>query len=222
MKTPLCVIAGLVAVVAVSLPAAAAEAAPALAAASADKARQCEEMCERAMSLVEVGENAETKAERLEAYTGARDLALQVLEIDGENPDAHFIVFASEGRITLLQGAVPNPYNLYKAQGRLDHVLELDPSHPEALAAKGGMYRQLPWALGGNLDKAEDYLKRAIAANPEAIGARLELAETYRDMGKPERCPALIDKALEIALEQGKPHKIEQARQLKAAIVASK
>ncbi len=220
MKSVLRVIYALAVVLAVSLPAAAAEAAPA--ADSADNARQCEEMCERAMELVEVGETAKTKAERLAAYTGARDLALQVLEIEAENPDAHFIVFASEGRITLLQGAVPNPYNLYKAQGRLDHVLELDPSHPEALAAKGGLYRQLPWALGGNLDKAEDYLKRSIAANPEAIGARLELAETYRDMGKPERCPALIDKALEIALEQGKPHKIEQARRLKAEIVASK
>lgn len=34
------------------------------------------------------------------------------------------------------------------AYRELNRTLELNPNHAEALAAKGGLYRELPWYLG--------------------------------------------------------------------------
>ncbi len=187
--------------------------------ANLDRAARGAALTERAHKLLDAAEAAPTKQAKVEAYTQSRELAKEAVALDQANADAHFIVFATEGRLQLLKGTVPNPISLYKVQGRLDHVLELDPEHPGGLAAKGGLYRQLPWALGGDLAKAEDYLKRAIEQDPNAIGARIELAATYRDMGHTERCSALLDEAIALAEKQGKSHRKAEAEAVRATIV---
>jgi len=92
--------------------------------------------------------------------------------------------------------------------------LELNPNHADALTAKGGLYRQLPWVLGGSLSVAETCLTKAIALDPEAVSARIELAETYRDMGQPERGLPLLQTAASIAEQQGKKRQLSEARTL--------
>jgi len=183
-----------------------------------DKTARGADLTAKALSLLDAAEAEPIKDRKIEAYKKCRDVAREAVALDETNADAHFILFATEGRLQLIKGAVPNPISLYKVQGRLDHVLELDPQHPAGLAAKGGMYRQLPWALGGDLDKAEQYLKRAIERDPNSIGARIELAATYRDMGRTDRCDALLEKAISIAQQQGKPHRIAEAEALRASL----
>ncbi len=175
-------------------------------------------LAQRALDLLQVAEAAESKSEKIAAYKRCRDVAKRAVALDQSNADAHFAVFAAEGRLELLNGAVPNPVNLYRAQERLDHVLELDPGHSAGLAAKGGLYRQLPWMLGGDLEKAESFLKRAIELNPEAIGARIELAATYFDKGEREKCAPILDEARAIAEKQGKLFRLKQVARLRAEI----
>jgi FimV-like protein len=76
------------------------------------------------------------------------------------------------------------------------------------------MYRQLPWVLGGSLSRAEGYLLRAIELDPNAVGARIELARTYCDMGTPDRAVPLLRKAQQLAEQMGKHRQIRQAREL--------
>ncbi len=186
---------------------------------AAEPAATAAELATQAGVQLERAEAATGDATKLAAYEKGRDLARRAIEIDENNADAHFVLFATEGRIALMSGMIPNPLNLRKAQGRLDRVLELDPNHSHGLAARGGLYRKLPWALGGSLEKAETFLKRSIEHNPQAIGARIELAATYRDMGKSaEQCRPLLDQAIAIAEQQGKRHRIEQANQLLAEL----
>ena len=102
--------------------------------------------------------------------------------------DAHFALFANQGRVMELEGAVVSPFLVIEATRELNRTLELNPNHADALAAKGGIYRQLPWALGGSDKKAGEYLARSVELDYEnACGARIELAELYRDAGQPER-----------------------------------
>ncbi len=175
-----------------------------------------------AQSTLDLAEEEKDQRAKLARYREAREIGLEAIDLDKGNADAHFVVFATEGRIALLEGTIPNPVNLYNAQKRLNHVLELDPDHSHGLAAKGGLYRQLPWALGGDLKKAESYLKRAIAINPNAIGARIELAATYRDMGKTDGCVPLLDQAVAIAKQEGRPSRVEEAERLRSEILASR
>lgn len=189
--------------------------------AAADQAearRQARELATQAVRHLERGEDlADGDAKRAE-YERGLALAERAVALDDDNADAHFAVFGNRGRLMLLDGVTPNPISLLRVNRELDRALELDPNHSDALAAKGGLYRQLPWALGGSLSRAEECLTRAIAADPDAVGARIELAATYRDMGEPERSLPLLQTALSIAERAGKRRQLAAARTLLAQL----
>jgi tetratricopeptide (TPR) repeat protein len=161
-------------------------------------------------------EEANTPESQRRMYEEGLALARRALQVDNSNADAHFAVFANHGRLLQMDGVTLNAINLFRAKRELERTLELDPHHSDALAAKGGMYRQLPWMLGGDLGKAEEFLTRAIAFDPDSVGARIELAETYREMGHRERSLILLEQAARIAERQGRARKLAQARELLA------
>ena len=168
----------------------------------------------RAIECLRRGEDALTKETRLAAFREGLALAERAVAADDRNADAHFAVFANNGRIQLEKGAVPNPFNLIETNRELDRALQLNPNHVDALISKGGIYRQLPRLLGGSLKKAEEYLTRAIELDANAVGGRIELAQTYRDMGQPARAIPLLETASEVASRMGKLRQEAEARQL--------
>ncbi|MDX2167078.1 MAG: TRAP transporter TatT component family protein [Deltaproteobacteria bacterium] len=181
---------------------------------SPEQKAEAQKLARRAVELLNRGEDLTDPTAKRAAYSEGLALAEQAVELDHDNADAHFAVFGNRGRILLLDGTVPNPVSLLSVNRDLDRALELDPNHSDALAAKGGLYRQLPWALGGSLSRAETCLTKAIAVDPNAVGARIELAATYRDMGKTERCRPLLEKALAIAERDGKQRQRHEAEAL--------
>jgi tetratricopeptide (TPR) repeat protein len=179
-----------------------------------DNKHAAQELAQKALDCLLKGENARTRDEKYAAYSEGLALAKRAVEADDTNADAHFAVFGNNGRLMLLNGTTPNPISLFQASMELEKTLELNPNHADALAARGGLYRQLPWVLGGNLDKAEQYLTRAIELNPAAVGSRIELARTYRDKGTPERGRPLLEQAVRLAEEQDRKPELEQAQEL--------
>jgi tetratricopeptide (TPR) repeat protein len=179
-----------------------------------DNKRAAQELAQKALDCLLRGENARTNEDKYAAYSEGLALAKRAVEADDANADAHFAVFGNNGRLMLLNGTTPNPISLLQASIELERTLKLDPNHADALAARGGLYRQLPWVLGGNLDKAEEYLTRAIELNPKAVGSRIELARTYCDRGTPERGRPLLEQAVRLAEEQGRKPELEQAEEL--------
>lgn len=173
-----------------------------------------QELAQHALECLRRGEDVISPESRLAAYREGREFAERAIAADGKNADAHFAFFANHGRVMLLEGDVLNPFNLIEVNRELERALELNPNHADALAAKGGLYRQLPTVLGGSLTKAETYLTRAIALDPNAVGARIELAETYREMGDPQRGVPLLQKAGEVAEQQSKYRQLGEVRRL--------
>jgi hypothetical protein len=179
-----------------------------------ERADAAQQLADGALALLAVGEESFDADEKRRSYTEGLRLARQAVLVDDQNADAHFAVFANHGRLQLLDGAVPNPFTLAKANRELERTLELDPNHADALAAKGGMYRQLPRLLGGSLDKAETLLTRAISLNPNSVGARIELARLYQDRGRAEDGVPLLQAASAVAKRQGKHRQLAEARLL--------
>lgn len=192
--------------------------APASASAVDPPREQAQALAARALRCLQRGEDATDAGAKRAAYDEGLALARQAVGLDDGNADAHFAVFGNEGRLMLLDGVTPNPISLLRVNRELERALELNPNHADALAAKGGLYRQLPWALGGSLSLAEDCLTRAIANDPDAVGARIELAATYRDMGEPNRALPLLDRAMVIAERDGKLRLLGEARTLHAQL----
>lgn len=172
-----------------------------------------ESLARRALDCLDRGEDAVGKESKLAVYREGLALAQRAVQTDETSADAHFALFANDARIIQLEGTV-NPFTVLKVNRELDRVLELNPNHTDGLAARGGMYRQLPWVLGGSLKKAVDYLNRAVALDPDALGSRIELAQTYRDMGQPDRGVPLLQKAMEVAERQGKQRQLNEAREI--------
>ena len=168
-----------------------------------------------AMHCLQQGEEASDVDAKLAAYRRGVELAHQAVAADDNSADAHFALFANNGRVLIYEGYTANPATLMSVNRELNRTLEINPNHADALAAKGGMYRQLPWALGGSKQKASEYLARSVELDYEhACGARIELAELYRDLGQPERGIPLLEKAVEVATRDKKPDKLERARAL--------
>jgi tetratricopeptide (TPR) repeat protein len=176
------------------------------------------DLAKQSLKLLRRGEDSHDPAVKSRSYTEGLMLARQAVAADDENADAHFAVFANMGRLMLADGATPNPFNLLRVNRELDRTLELNPHHSDALASKGGLARQLPRLLGGSLTKAERYLREAIAVDPNAVGARIELARTYRDMGREADAVPLLEKAATIAQQQGKIRELGEARALLAQL----
>jgi len=176
------------------------------------------DLTRRAIELLFRGEEAATKEEKLALYREGEALARQAVALDDNNADAHYAVFANYGRRLLLEGVGANPLKLLEVNRELDGCLELNPQHSDALAARGGLYRQLPWILGGNLKKAEEYLSRAVALNPRSVGAHIELACTYLDLGEKERAIQALEAATYWAEKLNKHRQLGEARALLAEV----
>lgn len=146
----------------------------------------------QAMAALGRGEDATDSAAKSAAYREGRELARQAIEADEANPDAHYAMFATNGRIMEMEGAVANLITVFRAKKELDRALELDPDHARSVAAKGIMLHRLPWLLGGRDGKAEQFLLRAIELDPHVVDARVELARLYAENGEPERAVAVL------------------------------
>jgi tetratricopeptide (TPR) repeat protein len=182
---------------------------------NSDSKREAQLLAAQAIDLLNKGEDAPTDDARRALYREGLQLAERAVALDEQNPDAHFAVFGNRGRMLLLDGVGANPISLLSVNRDLERALELNPNHADALTAKGGLYRQLPWVLGGSLSVAEECLTKAIALDPQAVSARIELAATYRAMGHPrERSVELLRTAASIAAREGKQRKLDQARSL--------
>ncbi len=160
------------------------------------------------------GDRSDDDTVKLDWYTRGKDLAEQAIRQDDGSPEAHFALFANWGRWLQTDGWFKNALHLPALRSELDRALELDPNYADALAAKGGLYNQLPRFLGGDGAKAEVLLVRAIELDPAAVGARLELADRYVDLARRDEARDLTRTALRLATEQGKPVFIRRATTL--------
>jgi tetratricopeptide (TPR) repeat protein len=161
--------------------------------------------------LLEEGEASENDKAKLELYARGKDLAEQAVAADQGNAEAHFALFANWGRWLQVDGWFKNSYRLPALWVELNRTLELDPQHPDALAAKGGLFLELPGFLGGDAAKAQGYLEQAIKLDPDSVGARLELAECYMLEDRRDDARGLVVIARRIASEQDKKHYIRRA-----------
>lgn len=163
---------------------------------------------DEAQRLLDEGEEAPDDATRRAKYQAAKDHADRVIAAMPKNADAHFVHFAAAGRLAQMKGVAQLAIAMVDLNKELDRVLELDPDHANALAARGGMYMKLPRLLGGDKSKGVAYLERAVSLDATAIGKRLELAEAYRAIGRDGDAGRVANDARAVAVAEHKPDKV--------------
>jgi tetratricopeptide (TPR) repeat protein len=74
----------------------------------------------------------------------------------------------------------------------------IQPDSPEVLFGLGSFYLLAPKIAGGNIDKAIDYLERAVRADPFFADSYARLAQAYKIKGDKDKYDTYLSKALEI------------------------
>lgn len=140
--------------------------------------------------------------ERLTAHERGTQMAKRALELEGSNPDAHFIYAMNLGSAAKIKGITAGAFHLDEIFSHVRRTLELQPDHAAALQMMGGLLAELPWFAGGDETKAKEYLLDAIRIDGNYTKARIFLAKLYLKEGKTEEAI----KQLQAVIQAGSPH----------------
>ena len=142
------------------------------------------------------------QAQRMAAYQAGAKAAKQAFEMDDSNPDAHFFYAANLGSSERLKGLTNAAMVVKDIKHCAMRASALNAKHAQALQMMGGLLMELPWFLGGDEKKAQEYLERAIAADGNFTNARLLVAKLYTKQGRADDAK----RQLEAVLHAEKPH----------------
>jgi len=140
--------------------------------------------------------------QRKKSYRKAEEYAQRAAAVDRHSTWAHFYIAVAMGKIAALSSVKEQIALAHEIRARLDRSIALDPDNGYAYHVLGVWHRRmaeightkrfmaLVFLQGsvpkGTLDKSMYYLQKAISYNPRVITHHLELAKTYRALGKTE------------------------------------
>lgn len=151
--------------------------------------------------LLQLGDNTPGRRERRSWYAKAEAVADTLRQRSPGNPDGHMWWATARGKIGQLDGILRSANMVGGLRREYELVLGLDSGYVLAWYALGRLYAELPSLLGGSLKRAEVYLRRGLATDPNYTIVRLELARVYMR----QRRLAEARRELCVLLETGQP-----------------
>ena len=121
--------------------------------------------------------------ERIPAYEQGAAVAKRLWEKEPGMADAHFFYAANLGSLAQMKGLMNGAWLLGDIRKHVEWTLRLNPEHARALQFLGGLLGELPWMLGGDPDKAQSYLEKAIEIDDRFTNARILLAKILMKKG---------------------------------------
>ena len=136
-------------------------------------------------TYLNLGDDWYTKEpERILAYEQGAAFAKRLWEQEPGMADAHFLYAANLGSLAEIQGMIDGAWLLGDIRKHVEWTLQLNPDHAQALQFLGGLLGELPWMLGGDQDKAQRYLEKAIEIDDRFTNARILLAKLLMKKGQ--------------------------------------
>jgi tetratricopeptide (TPR) repeat protein len=121
---------------------------------------------------------------KLASYERGRDVAQRAIDMAPRSPDAHLWYAANLGRWAITKGKLRVAFLLSTMKREIQTVLDLDPNHVPGLALAGSFYLEVPGVFGGDVPRAEGYLRKALSLDPHFTRARVELARCLIEEGR--------------------------------------
>src|SRR6266403_86282 len=113
---------------------------------------------------------------KLASYERGRDVAKRAIDMAPRSPDAHLWYAAHLGRWAITKGKLHAAFLLSTLRQEINTILEIDPNHVPGLALAGSFYLETPGMFGGDVPRAEGYLRKALSLDQHFTRARVELA----------------------------------------------
>ena len=127
---------------------------------------------------------ASTTEAKLASYERGRDVAKRAIDLAPQSPEAHLWYAANLGRWALTSGKLRAAFMLSTLRGEIDKILELDSNYVPGLSLAGSFYLETPALFGGDVPRAEGYLRKAVGLDPHFTRARVELGRCLIEQGR--------------------------------------
>jgi tetratricopeptide (TPR) repeat protein len=133
-----------------------------------------------------LGTNGLPEHQRRAALENGVEAGRKAAALDPNRPEGHFWMAANMGAMAESYGVRQGIRYRGPIRDALQTVLKIDPAFQQGSAdrALGRWYYKVPGLFGGSKKKSEEYLRKALAYDPESIITRLFLAETLIDLGR--------------------------------------
>lgn len=135
-----------------------------------------------------LGTNGLPRAGRKAALEQGVAAARTAAALEPTRPEGHFWIAANMGALAESFGMRQGIKYRTAIRESLETVLAIDPGylHGSADRALGRWYFKVPGLFGGDNQKSEAHLRKALSYNENSVITRLFLAETLEDMGQRE------------------------------------
>ncbi len=125
-------------------------------------------------------EQSSTKEARIAAHNKGIEWGEKAIKTAPKELYAYFWTFGNQGEQMGLTSMAQRPAIIFKMKRNIDTMLEINPStSPLVIYAKGRFHLELPVFLGGSVDTAIEWLRKAVSVNPDFTMAYVELARAY-------------------------------------------
>lgn len=119
--------------------------------------------------------------------------------VDLSNYARAYAMFAgAKGMIAHYGGPFSKAINGTQVLSNLKRAEKLQPNSPAVLFGLGSFYLLAPTIAGGNLERAEEYLKKGIKIDPLFTDIYVRLAQLYKLKGDNKKYEVYLKEALEI------------------------
>jgi len=133
-----------------------------------------------------LGTNGLPERDRKPALEAGIAAGRKAAAINAARPEGHFWMAANMGALAESFGLRQGIRYRGPIREALETVLRMDPAflHGSADRALGRWYYKVPGLFGGSKKKSEEYLRKALAYNPQSVITRLFLAETLIELNR--------------------------------------
>jgi tetratricopeptide (TPR) repeat protein len=127
-----------------------------------------------------VGDHTDTDSERDDMFREGTEAGKAAVQLQPAKPEGHFWLGANYGGAAA-HSTIANLSSFQDIKGEMEAVLKLDEGYQgySAYLGLGRLYLQAPKMLGGDTDKAIEYLEKGVKLNPNNSPMRFHLAEAY-------------------------------------------
>lgn len=166
-----------------------------------------------------VGDRTDNEAERDDMFRDGTEAGKAAVKLQPDKPDGHFWLGANYGG-TAAHSTLANLSSFKDIKGEMEAVLKIDESYQgySAYLGLGRLYLQAPRMLGGDSQKAIEYLEKGVKLNPAHSLMRFHLAEAYEANNRRGEAKKQIDVLMALTPDPKHiaehKHAIEQAKKL--------
>jgi tetratricopeptide (TPR) repeat protein len=163
-----------------------------------------------------VGDRTDNDSERDDLFREGTEAGKAAVQLQPDKPEGHFWLGANYGG-SAAHSTIANLSSFQDIKREMEAVLKLDEGYQgySVYLGLGRLYLQAPTVLGGDTDKAIEYLQKGIKLNPNHALMRFHLAEAYESNNRDAEAKKQIESLM--ALTPDPKHTAEHNQALEKA-----